>query len=178
VSAIDERITRERFELMTDEALQRVVLHEREDYVERALEIAAEELATRNVAGSPYRDGSVVNAEPPGHRLPGLVYADLYVALLALGVVGGPLVSLWLRADLDALALQIGAAAIMVPVLVGLRRRRLWAWWLNWIVLVLLAMRFLAIPGNPGFIVGGAWFLLNARYFYRRKLLFKGSRTP
>ena len=68
---------------------------------------------------------------------------------------------------------------LAVLVFVGLRRRRLWGWWLNWFVLVLETLgRPLDMADNvtmyPVFLIAVAllWFLPNAIYFKKRRNLF------
>jgi hypothetical protein len=68
---------------------------------------------------------------------------------------------------------------VAICLFVGLRRRRLWGWWLNWFVLVLETLgRPLDMADNvtmyPVFLIAVAllWFLPNAIYFKKRRCLF------
>ena len=163
-------IIRGRFAAMTDDDLRRAV-SERDDYVPRALELAEEELARRGASGAPLSADAA--QEPAVSKPPGLVWADLYGALLGMSAVGNPVASVLNHAPWNAIAIQIVVGCCTAPVAYGLRKRRYWAWLVNWLFIIWIAFTFVVrSPGVGGLVVAAGWMILNGRYFARRKSLF------
>jgi hypothetical protein len=75
---------------------------------------------------------------------------------------------------------------LSLSVFIGLRGRKLWGWWLNWLYLIgdlmSIPLRYLFSSENPirefepnviGFVlIGLCWFLPNYIYFKKRRGLF------
>jgi len=164
-TGVHDDIIRGRFAAMTDDDLRRAVSVERDDYVPRALELAEEELARRGAIEAP---PSALDAtkEPVVSKPPGLVWADLYGALLGMSAVGNPVPSVLNHAPWNAIAVQIIVGCCTAPVAYGLRKRRYWAWLLNWLFIIWIAFTFVVrSPGISGLVVAGGvvdsqWSLL------------------
>lgn len=66
--------------------------------------------------------------------------------------------------------------SLFVSVILGLHKRRIWAWKLNWFVLLLISSvsaRANGVPYLIGLLVFGyLWFFPNYIYFRKRKCLF------
>jgi len=69
--------------------------------------------------------------------------------------------------------------ALNVTVLLGLHKRRIWGWYLNWVSLAFLTLSniyFIGVIKNvskAAFLIGGVIYIAsNVVYFYKRKVLF------
>jgi hypothetical protein len=166
--AASDEMMRERFAAMTDGELARV-LAEQDGWVLEALALAREEVARRPSAT--YRDvpGLAASSAPPAR----VEWGDVYAALLAVGAVGRPIAAVVVGADVTWLMMVQSVAFCVVAW--GLRTRRAFAWWLNWVILLLAGVAFLN-AGLVGAVIALAWVGANGRYFLRRRSLYIGSR--
>lgn len=167
----DKDVMRARFASMSDEELSRVVTLEREDYIPQALELAEAELDARSVAPRP----GLETLPSPHHqrRNIGLVWGDIYAALLGASGICNPIVAILRGAGAPVVVFSVVLSGVMIPVAYGLRLRRNWAWQLNWLFMVANALMI----GRIGYVLTGfAWLLANGLYFFRRKSLFPVGR--
>lgn len=135
-------------------------------------ELAEAELARRGVTGAP-RSAADAAQEPALSKPLGLVWADLYGGLLGMSAVGNPVASVLNHAPWSTIALQIIVGCCTAPVAYGPRKRRYWAWLLNWLFITWISVTFVVrSPGVGGLVVAAGWMILHGRYFGRRKSFF------
>jgi hypothetical protein len=105
--------------------------------------------------------------------------AASYAALRGVGAFGADATSEIRAFGLSTLIVTPFEVCVAICLFVGLRRRCLWGWWLNWCVLVLETLGRpldMADDGTmyPVFLIAVAllWLLPNAIYFKKRSGLF------
>jgi hypothetical protein len=178
-TSIDEAVATARFREMSDTELVYAVAHQSEDYVPRAIELAREELLRRGIADD------VVNAEgaalpPPRSRKGklGTRWLDLYATLLLVSAFGSLVAAVAFSAPwAQTLTIQLPLSVLQICVAQGLRRRKLWGWYMNWALLFFCAAAGVLVA-MPRLRVNGAILLvmvivLNTIYFARRRALFR-----
>jgi len=179
MTTIDDEYATARFAALSDAQLAAVVREQRDDYTERALELAAAELERRGVEPSRL---VALQAEAPSAALArshgravGERWLDVYAALLGMSAVAAPLMQLLLStAPLWALVVQVPVSVFQLAVALGLRKRRAWGWYLNWLSLLVV---FLAASINGAAVGALIWVLLNTVYFARRRRLFQWAKS-
>jgi hypothetical protein len=176
---MDPDITRARFAVMSDLELARVLGAEREDYVPEALALARAEFSRRGVYRVPIDDPVSQTAVPASRSF---VWVDVYAAFVAMASVGGvAVVALAAFSGSVSWGVVAGRAVfggLLLAFAIGLRARRAWAWWANWLLLLAIALPVAASGHGLGLLVAALWFVPNAAYFWKRKGSFGrgGSR--
>ena len=113
-------------------------------------------------------------------RIPAGIVLSLPYALVAIAMYADDYTT-----GVRSLILTLFDVCVSVFLFIGLHRRRLWGWRLNWIVMVLeVLLRPLERAENAimyfFFLAAGAlfWFLPNAIYFKKRRCLFGSRPVP
>jgi len=179
MTELSESYAAERFARLSDAELLAVVGKDREDYTERALELAQIELDRRGVSGA--EPGMAAQPEVVfaakkirAAAAPlGVVWLGIYTALVGMAAVGTPMAMLVLDGPSSPdLLPQIPISAFQCAVAYGLSKRRAWGWYLNWVLLAVT----LGLPGSGGALgaVGRLVMVaLNGVYFAKRRALFE-----
>src|SRR5687768_15703248 len=151
---------------MSDNELARILEDNRDEYSDEALELVRAEIRDRAGRGDVGPEENVEAEEPV--RASKVSWMDVYIALLGAGAVGGPIALLLFfeRSQWWAIPfyLMVGAVAV------GLHRRRAWAYYLNFVVLLINTS--VAARSAPGFLAGLAWLIANFWYFGKRRRQF------
>ncbi|WP_438003381.1 hypothetical protein WME89_31375 [Sorangium sp. So ce321] len=178
---MDDIYVAARFAQLSNDDLLAVVGPDREDYEERAIELARIELRRRGVDSTSFRSpdpaAPAASAERAQARL-GVRWLEIYAALLGTAAIGGVVVQVVVGAEVAGiLMVQLPLSALQGALAYGLLKRRLWAWYLNWAFLLLLLLlpaflrRAAAILGPLPLVV------LNSIYFAKRRQLFGSGKT-
>ena len=176
---------RERFSNLSNDELLKIVQVDYEDYREDALDIAKEELKKRNIKEDIINDKKeeIIKkpVELPVRWLKFYTYFRLPLVLIFTIISTGA----YLQLPIDEMARVIFIAVtaifaiLIILVFIGLHKKRLWGWKLNWVFIsfeIVLSAFGRAEDGVTfGIFLSIAaliWFLPNYIYFNKRRLLF------
>jgi hypothetical protein len=175
---IDETYAAETFAAMTDDELVRAVTRDRDDYVERALELARAELERRGVTpvAVDEKAAALPKRSARRSRAVGERWLDVYATLLVVAAVGLPVAAVVAGGTLASLfPWALPLAGLQLVVASGLRTRKRWAWNLHWLLLLLRAFadgRAIIAMGPVAIALAAAALLATSIYFARRRALF------
>ncbi len=170
---VTAEIVRKNMEELGDDQLRLVVTVDAADYAQEAIGIAHQELARRGITIVPEEVKAAVyerSLQMPVAWLRFYPWALLLTVPLSIGEVLQNY-----RPSTGVLALSLLALSldvVRVLLFVGLRRRRLWAWQLNWIYLSLAILLCLLAMRIPLIIWACGWGIANYIYFKKRRHLF------
>jgi len=172
-TSFNSSYTEARLAALSDEELVDVVGARRLEYIEEAKVLAWAEVRRRGLE-SVARDAAA--QKPKQHSNLNTTWLDVYSALLLTSAVAAPVVAFFVIDNAaPRLLLQLPYSGLQAAVGYGLSRRRLWAWYLNW-VLMASPLVITTLTGPFGTIAALVSLLLNGTYLARRRRLF--TRAP
>jgi len=176
---VDENYMAARFAELPDDELKMVVGKFRDDYTERALELAREELRRRGIEPT-MEEPATGDAPSRKSEALSMSWANIYAATTGTSGAGSLFVyAVWGdHGNVRVAVLTAGSAALQLAVGIGLSRRRPWGWYLNLALLVGLSMTMcvIGVVFRAGFVVVPlVWPVLNGIYFVRRRKFFTGG---
>lgn len=163
MATFNREIAQANFAAMSNAELERVLSVGRDEYAPEALELAKVERTRRGTTDD------VPEAQPPSEEAttPGLVWLDVYAAIMAMGAIGNPAAAAIRGERLSVVGIKAVFGALVLALAVGLRRRQRWAWWANWLALAVVWAPF--STWQAAAFVAAVWFVPNAVYFAKRK---------
>lgn len=171
---------RERFSNLSDDELLKIVHVDYADYREEALEIAKDELNKRNILDIKEDKKDELTNKPddiPVRWLQFYTYFRLPVGLI-ISIVSFLAIN-DATEQIVSLILTIPFVILAVLVFIGLHKRRLWGWKLNWALIGTEIILFGLDRAEDGISFGIffsiallVWFTPNYIYFNKRRLLF------
>jgi hypothetical protein len=161
----------------SDDELRAIVTVDAHNWRAEAIAVAWSELRARGIESVPA--AAVVELNDRKLRALPTRWLTFYAFMTPIGAAFQLLEQLRAGGWPHSIASLLFELAPSVALGWGLRKRRLWGWWLNWIFLggnfVQFAWRC-AVTTKASWVVFGVWCLLwlptNYRYFMRRRELF------
>lgn len=166
---LDPLYAESRFRLLSTAELEDILAKNVDEYSDAALDIARRELEKRHTSSEPQGKSEVASEPPPApHRK--TTWLEVYPALLGTGAIGGGVAIVIFAPVADYGFLLFNALCLAVAV--GLIKRREWAWYANFAVLLFALIG--PMMGSSAFLAVArlVWFVINVRYFWKRRELF------
>jgi len=166
---------------MSDDELRKMVTLDLADYRLEAIDLAREELKRRNI--EEIEEAQIEELRRTRDKDIPTGWLEFYIyCRIPLGIIGALITALLTEAPVF-IFFTVLYGTLSVAVFVGLRRRRLWGWKLNWILLAVESLLF-PLTSESGLsyfgllaIVALLWIWPNYVYFRKRRHLFKKRQS-
>ncbi len=175
---LDIEKLKQRIKQYPDKELIRMVYIDSKDYLDETINIAKEEIEKRGIDKESVEKEQELPSESKIEKTP-IKWLNFYTYFrLPFSVIIG---FFWAFTSTDIFVLSVQIIFSILPIftIIGLHKRKLWGWKLNWILLALDMILYpiersdtLTVYVILVILLGLIWFLPNYIYFKKRRHLF------